>query len=319
MGKHLRIAIVGSGAIGSYYGAKLAYGGSNVHFLMRGDLSEVRSNGLSVRGQGENFWVANVNCHNSTKEIGASDLVLIAVKATSNPKLVDLIPPLLHKGTMLLTLQNGFGNEEFLAKNFGADRVLGGLCFICLSRISRTEVERYDYGHIVIGEYGRKPQLRTHDVVAEFKRGGIQCDVIENLALERWRKLVWNIPFNGLSILAGGIDTAAILHDESLRRTTLGLMDEVIDAANRCGYPLEHSAAHEQMKRTETMGAYKPSTLLDWEAGRPLEIEGIWGEPLRRATAAGASMPRLEIVYTLLKSLGEAERKKRTAAKRDNC
>ena len=93
-------------------------------------------------------------------------------------------------------------------------------------------------------------------------------------------------------------------------------MDEVIGAANRCGYPLEHSAAYEQMKRTETMGAYKPSTLLDWEAGRPLEIEGIWGEPLRRATAAGANMPRLEIVYTLLKSLGEAEQKKRTAAKR---
>ena len=316
---NFRIAIIGSGAIGSYYGAKLAYGGSDVHFLIRSDLSEIRSNGLSVRGKGENFRVTNVNCYNSTRKIGASDIVLIAVKATSNADLVDLIPPLLHERTMLLTLQNGLGNEEFLAKNFGADRVLGGLCFICLSRISRTEVERYDYGHIVIGEYRRKPQSRTHDVAAEFKRGGIQCNVIENLALERWRKLVWNIPFNGLSILAGGIDTAAILHDEGLRRTTLGLMDEVIGAANRCGYPLEHSAAYEQMKRTETMGAYKPSTLLDWEAGRPLEIEGIWGEPLCRATAAGANMPRLEIVYTLLKSLGEAERKKRTAAKRDNC
>ncbi len=316
---NFRIAIIGSGAIGSYYGAKLAYGGSDVHFLIRSDLSEIRSNGLSVRGKGENFRVTNVKCYNSTRKIGASDLVLIAVKATSNADLVDLIPPLLHEHTVLLTLQNGLGNEEFLAKNFGADRVLGGLCFICLSRISRTEVERYDYGHIVIGEYGRKPQSRTHHVAAEFKRGAIQCNVIENLALERWRKLVWNIPFNGLSILAGGIDTAAILHDEGLRRTTLGLMDEVIGAANRCGYPLEHSAAYEQMKRTETMGAYKPSTLLDWEAGRPLEIEGIWGEPLCRATAAGANMPRLEIVYTLLKSLGEAERKKRTAAKRDNC
>ncbi len=278
---NFRIAIIGSGAIGSYYGAKLAYGGSDVHFLIRSDLSEIRSNGLSVRGKGENFRVTNVKCYNSTRKIGASDLVLIAVKATSNADLVDLIPPLLHERTMLLTLQNGLGNEEFLAKNFGA-----------------------------------KPQSRTHDVAAEFKRGGIQCNVIENLALERWRKY---IPFNGLSILAGGIDTAAILHDEGLRRTTLGLMDEVIGAANRCGYPLEHSAAYEQMKRTETMGAYKPSTLLDWEAGRPLEIEGIWGEPLCRATAAGANMPRLEIVYTLLKSLGEAERKKRTAAKRDNC
>ena len=171
----------------------------------------------------------------------------------------------------------------------------------------------------MIGEYGRTPKSRTHQVAAEFKRAGVECSVIENLALERWRKLVWNIPFNGLSILAGGIDTAAILHDKALRRITLALMDEVIDAANKCGYPLEHSAAHEQIKRTEMIDAYKPSTLLDWEAGRPLEVEAIWGEPLRRATAVGANMPRLEIVYTLLKSLAEVERQKKSAANRDNC
>src|SRR5207249_6571606 len=197
----------------------------------------------------------------------------------------------------------------------GFERVLGGLCFICLSRISPGVVERYDYGHIMLGEYQRKPTKRTRQLASEFKRCGIKCRIVENLVLERWRKLVWNIPFNGLSILAGGIDTAAILNDEDLRRTTLGLMEEVIEAANKCGYRLERSAASQQMKRTETIGAYKPSTLLDWEAGRPLEIEPIWGEPLRRATAAGAKAPRLEIVYALLKSRGETERRKESAAK----
>src|SRR5437660_8338402 len=175
---------------------------------MRGDLSEIRREGFSVHGKGENFRVAKVNCYNSTEEIGRCDLVLIAVKATSNADLVDLVPPLLHQRTALLTLQNGLGNEEFLAAHFGAERMLGGLCFICLNRISRTLVERYDYGHIVIGEYGRAPRLRTKEVAAEFARGGVQCSVVEDLALERWRKLVWNIPFNGLSILSGGIDTA---------------------------------------------------------------------------------------------------------------
>src|SRR5438552_4955577 len=299
----IRIGIVGSGAIGTYYGAKLAHAGSDVHFLMRGELSEVLRNGIFVRGEGENFRVAPINCYNSTKEIGPCDLVIVAVKATSNSDLGDLLPPLLHEQTMLLTLQNGLGNEEFLAGHFGAERVLGGLCFICLSRISRTEIERYDYGHIVLGEYGRASQPRTHQVAAEFQRGGVTCSVTEDLLLERWRKLVWNIPFNGLSILGGGIDTSAILADVALRRATLALMDEVIVAANKCGYPLPSAAALEQIKRTETMGAYKPSTLLDWGAGRPLEIEAIWGEPLRRATAAGAPAPRLEIVYALLKAL----------------
>jgi 2-dehydropantoate 2-reductase len=127
--------------------------------------------------------------------------------------------------------------------------------------------------------------------------------VVKNLALERWRKLVWNIPFNGLSIVAGGIDTAAILADEQLRRTTLALMEEVVVAANKCGLYLENSAIQEQIERTQAMGAYKPSTLLDFEAGKPLEIEAIWGEPLRRALTAGAQVPRLEVLYSILKSL----------------
>src|SRR5206468_4508264 len=234
-----RIAVVGSGAIGSYYGAKLAYGGSNVHFLMRGDLSELREKGLCVRGKGENFRVANVTCYHSTKEIGPCDLVLIAVKTTSNANLVDLIPPLLHEQTALLTLQNGLGNEEFLAEHFGAERVLGGLCFICVNRISPTEVKAYDPGTLVIGEYIRSASRRTHAIAAQFAACGIDCSVTDDLALERWRKLVWNIPFNALSVLAGGISTAEILADDGLRRATLALMDEVIDAANACGHALD--------------------------------------------------------------------------------
>jgi 2-dehydropantoate 2-reductase len=305
-----RIAIVGSGAIGIHYGAHLAHGGSDVHFLMRGDLGEVRRNGLYVRGKGSSVRVADVNCYNSTNEIGQCDLVIIAVKATSNGDLVDLIPPLLHDRTALLTLQNGLGNEEFLAGHFSAERVLGGLCFICVTRISRTEVEAYDSGTLVIGEYARNAGKRTHAIASQFATCGINCSVTDDLAFERWRKLVWNIPFNALSILAGGISTAGILGNDGLRRATLALMDEVVDAANTCGHALDKAVAQEYIKHTEVVGAFKPSTLSDWEERKPLELQAIWGEPLRRATAAGAKMPRLEIIYALLKSL-EATREAR--------
>lgn len=303
-----RIGIVGSGAIGSYYGAKLAYAGSDVHFLMRGDLSDVRRDGIFVRGEDENFRVSKINCYNSTKEIGPCDLVIIAVKATSNSDLVELVPPLLHERTMVLTLQNGLGNDEFLAEHFGAERVLGGLCFIALNRVSRTEIERYAYGHIVLGEFGRASQPRTHEVAAEFTRAGVTCTVRDDLALERWRKLIWNIPFNGLSILAAGIDIAAIVGDKDLRQVVLELMDEVITAANKCGHALPRDAWRKHMERGEKMGPYKPSTLVDWEAGRPLEIEPIWGEPSRRAVTAGGQMPRTEMIYALLKQLDNGRR-----------
>ncbi|MEO5721215.1 MAG: 2-dehydropantoate 2-reductase [Chthoniobacterales bacterium] len=303
---NFRIAVVGAGAIGGYYGAKLAYFGRDVHFLMRGDLREVRRFGIRVRGKTENFRLAKVNCYNTTEDIGPCDLVLIALKTTANKELRHLIPPLLKKGTMLLTLQNGLGNEEFLAENFGAERVMGALCFVCLIRESRGVIEQYGHGRIVLGEYQRYPLPRTHDVSWEFKRCGVVCSVAENLQRERWRKLVWNIPFNGLAVTAGRLDTAAIMADDKLRATALALMDEAIAAANLCGYALPTAEALEQMKRTEKMGAYKPSTLVDFEAGKPLELEAIWGEPLRRAQAAGAEMPQLRALYERLTQASEA-------------
>jgi 2-dehydropantoate 2-reductase len=228
---------------------------------------------------------------------------LIALKTTANSNLPSLIPPLLHDRTMLLTLQNGLGSEELLAENFGAERVIGGLCFVCLNRVAPGMIEHYDVGRLVSGEYSGYPLARTHDVAWEFKRCGVVCSVAENIGRERWRKLVWNIPFNGLSVVAGGLDTAAILADDSLRARTLALMDEVIGAANKCGYALPTAVALEQIKRTETLGAYKPSTLIDYEARRPLEIEAIWGEPLRRARTAGLAMPELEQLYHELREL----------------
>lgn len=306
----MKIAVVGSGSVGTYYGAKLAHAGGDVHFLMRGDLSDVRRDGIFVRGEGENFRVAKVNCYNSTDQIGPCDLVIVAVKATSNPDLVALVPPLLHQRTMVLTLQNGLGNDEFLAEHFGAERVLGGLCFIAVDRPSKTEVERYDYGLVILGEFGRPVQPRTREVGDQFIRAEVKCLVTDDVARERWRKLIWNIPFNGLSIVTGGLDTAAIVADKDLRQLTLDLMEEVIVAANRCGHALPSDAWHEHMKRTEAMAGYKPSTLQDWETGKPLEIEAIWGEPMRRARAVGGKMPRTEMIYELLKQLDRRRQSK---------
>lgn len=304
----MRIAIVGAGAIGSYYGAKLGCHGRDVHFLLRSGFDEILRDGIRVRGKSESFHLTDVRDYKSTRGIGRCDLVLIAIKATANEALLELIPPLLHEGTALLTLQNGFGNDEFLTQHFGAGRVLGGLCFICLNRVAPGVIEHFDYGHINIGEFEGEPRPRTYDIVAEFQKSGVICRAVENLACERWRKLVWNIPFNGLTIAMGGITTEEILRDDALRSEALNLMDELINAANKCGCELPAATSSEQMTRTETMGAYKPSTLLDFEAGRALEIEAIWGEPLRRAEAAGARMPRLAQLYQRLKAL-EASRR----------
>ena len=238
-----------------------------------------------------------------TRSIGTVDLVIVTLKATDNEALLDLLPPLLHDETMILTLQNGLGNEAWLARHFGEARVLGGLCFVCLNRTGPGVVEHYSQGAVALGEYQRQPTERTRAVVAEFQRCGIDVRPAENLEEARWRKLVWNVPFNGLAIAAGGIDVSVILSNESLRLLARELMSEIIGIAGRLGFEIPLTFIEKQMRATVPMGAYRPSSLLDYLDDRPVEVEAIWGEAYRRGLAAGSEVAHLETLYHLLKVL----------------
>ena len=298
-----KIAVVGAGAVGCYYGGLLARAGNDVHFLMRTDLDAVRANGLTIVTRGETLRVPRVQACATTRDIGACDLVIVALKATANAALEELLPPLLGPETAVLTLENGLGNEEFLAERWGAGRVMGALCFVCLNRTAPGVVEHYDHGTLSVGEFRRAPAARTLAVAEAFRDAGIDAKAVENLVTERWRKLLWNIPFNGLAIAAGGATVADVLADEGLRSLARRLMDEALDAARRLGHDIPDDFADFQIERSYSMGAYKPSSLIDWKAGRPVEVEAIWGEPWRQGVAAGASMARLETLYRLLKTL----------------
>lgn len=305
---NLRIAVVGSGAVGCYYGGKLAQFGREVHFLMRSDLEHVRKHGLRILSKQGNVHLPKVNCHASTGEIGPVDLVLIAVKSTANEALDDLIPPLLKPdgSTMLMTLQNGLGNGTTLAERFGAENVLGGLCFVCLNRTAPGVIEHLAHGRIEMGEYVGLPQPRTWEIQGEFKRCGVVCAVMPDLGLARWRKLVWNVPFNGLSIAGGGIDVGRILADDDLLYLARGLMSEVIGIARKLGHQIPDSFVEKNIENTRSMGAYRPSSLIDFLEKRDVEVEAIWGEPCRRGFNAGAEIGRIEMLYHLIRRLVRA-------------
>jgi 2-dehydropantoate 2-reductase len=292
------LAVVGSGSIGLYYGGKLASQGHDVRFLLRSGYEEARRDGIRIFSPlGGDVHLDNPQVFRTPAEIGPVDLVIVAVKATANAALPDLLRPLLHAETALLTLQNGLGGEEFLADHFGAGRVMGGLCFVCLTRRTAASVDHAERGSISIGEFNRPPLPRTREIVGALQAAGINARLVDDLANERWRKLAWNIPFNGLAIAAGGKTTADILADPALHAECRALMDEVIATANALGHVIEKEFADHHLERTYPMGPYKPSTLVDWLAGNELEIEPIWGEPLRQAQRAGIAMPHLERLY----------------------
>jgi len=296
-----RIAIVGSGALGCYYGALLARAGHDVHFLVRSARAAVLARGIRVQTPTEKFHLKKVQVYGSTEEIGACDLVIVALKATANDVLKKLLPPLLGPATLVLTLQNGLGVEEPVADIAGADRIMGALCYIAAERTAPGVVRCVFPGVMTIGKFGKPAGERTHNVAAMFAKAGVKCDAQDNLEAMRWRKLVWNVPFNGLAIAAGGVTTDVIMADEGLRTLARRIMEEVVEAAAKFGHEIPRSFVDLQFERTAKMGRYRPSSLIDFEEGRELELEEIWGEPVRRAKAVGATVPRMEMLYSLLR------------------
>jgi 2-dehydropantoate 2-reductase len=151
-----------------------------------------------------------------------------------------------------------------------------------------------------LGEFGRAAGERTLAIADAFRRSGVKCTVSDNLAETRWRKLVWNIPFNGLSIAAGGLTTDCILAQPELLAEVHALMREVQSAAAAHGHDIPDAFLDRQITITAPMGPYTTSSLVDFLAGRSVEVEAIWGEPLRAARAANVPVPRLEALYARL-------------------
>jgi 2-dehydropantoate 2-reductase len=331
----MKIAVVGCGAVGSFYGAKLAQAGQEVHFLLRSDFEVVRRQGLQIRSRQGDFRI-RPKCARTPEQIGISDLVIIGLKTTANREFPKLLPPLVGPGTAVLTLQNGLGNEEQLARLFPAAQILGGLCFVCLNRLEPGLVHHLDHGLVVLGEFQRFPEPRTHDLASMFRQAGVVCKVTDNLARAHWEKLTWNIPFNGLGVASAAgyelvaadagnwpaqrglapemgslqpcLTTEQLLADPKWEQLARELMGEVIAAARGLGFDLPDDLRDKQIERTRTMGPYRASTLIDFAAGRPLELDSLFREPLAQATKAGVPTPRLRALCRVLERLDEHSR-----------
>lgn len=300
------VAVIGAGAVGCFYGARIAKAGHAVKFLMRSDYQAVKEHGLTIQSIWGDFHL-NAEVYPSSEQIGPVDLAICALKTTSLDCARSLLAPVAGPRTRILALMNGLGVEEKLAEWFDPGRIFGGLAFTCINRIGPGHIHHLDYGHVLISHL-RGDIEQAEQIAAVFRAGGIKTDTCECIQRARWQKLCWNIPYNTLSITAGGVTTDAIMADPGLRQLVDRLMEEVMAGAAADGAPLPEALPQQMVNNTLKMKPYKTSMLLDYEAKRELELEYILAEPIRRAETNGVAVPYMKGQYWLARFLDRLNR-----------
>ncbi len=292
----MKIAILGAGALGGYYGAMLARAGFDVRFIMRSGYQRARDEGIHVDSDKGVIHLEHPTICASGEECGPVDLILVCWKSSSNAALASALPPLLHESTDVISFQNGMGNVETIANYLEPHRVYLGLCFISCMMKPTGEVEHRGGNDVQIAPLHAEDA--THARATQYsellKGAGISARAFEQIEEILWRKLSWNIPFNGLCLAHGGISIEQLFAMPSEVERARRIIREVADCAALRGHPLADNLVEMQIARTQPMGGFIPSSAMDYLMGRPIEYQNIWGIPLERAREVQAQVPEWE-------------------------
>lgn len=296
----MRFGIIGSGAIGAYYGARLAQHGEDVHFLFHSDYEHVVEHGLQINSVAGSFHLDHVQAYRRAQDMPKCDIVVVALKSTNQHLLRTLLPPLLKDDTWVLLIQNGIGLEEDFAKEFPHTGVLAGLAFICSTKTGPGLVEHTDLGRLNIGNYNCNDEARLQQFVDTFTQAGIEARTADH-ATARWQKAVWNMCFNGLTV-ALNTQVDKLVDCEATAKLCHDLMMEVVEAARACGVEaLDAQTAERSLEMTRGMKPYSPSMKVDFDHRRPMEIYYLYTRPIAEALKHGYDMKMMRMLEAQLR------------------
>lgn len=302
----MKIAVLGSGAVGGYYGAKLAQARHDVTFIARGaHLDAIRARGLQVKSPQLGDFVVQARAEQDTGAVGAVDLVLLAVKAYDNVSALPMVGPMLGPSTAVLTLQNGVDSAEELANAVGAERVLGGTTYIATAVTAPGVIEQTGtYRRIVFGEvFGELPRLSdraraVHDALAG---ADIQSEVVGDGRVPIWEKFIYLVSLAGFTG-ATRLPIGPLWSDPFIRTQFLDGCREVEAVARAEGV----NVASDRIQQIEAFvagipGTMRSSLLIDLSQGKKIEVEALQGSVVRRAARAGVAAPIMSTLYAVLK------------------
>jgi len=301
MTKKPEIVLVGTGAVGSFYTGKLAQAGASVSFVCRSDFEEVQKNGVFIKSVlGDYSFRPKEVVRAISDYSGTPDYIIVATKVLPEINVPSLIAEKVDKNTTIVLLQNGINIEPPIMSAFPDNEIISGLAFICVSRESFGCIDHQDYGRLVLGTYPTGKSPRAEELAALFNSVDVKCETNEDIITARWKKLVWNAPFNPMSVLAGGATTREMMNSPETLKLVQNVMKEVLALAEKTGNPIDSTFIDAMIEDTSKMTPYKTSMLLDYEGKRAMEVEAILGNAVRLAAEKKLPVPHLESLYGLL-------------------
>ncbi len=298
----MKILLIGPGAVGALYGAKLAQVGAEVSVVCRSDYFEVKERGISIKSLWGDFVFRP---HQVLREVAdfkdRADLILITTKVLPEIDLPSLIAPVATPEASIAIIQNGIFIEDDLAKVYPNNHFLSIIAFVATRKERAAEIEHDGDGRLTIGEYQNSNQSKTKQLMDLWLKSGVPCVLSEDIQLDRWKKLLWNASFNPISVIAGGLDTKQILDDPKLKNLVRNVMLEVKILAAAQGYELSEELVDQTIKATSDRKVPAiTSMLLDFRAKRQMETEAILGNALKFAREKNLALPLIEQFYRQL-------------------
>ena len=300
----MKYAVIGTGAIGGFYGGRLMRAGNEVNFLLHTDYEYVRENGLQIDSCDGSFHLDHVKAFRKTADMPEVDVILVCLKSTREHLLKEMLPPIIKNNPLVVLIQNGIGLEDDLHALFPELQIAAGLAFICSGKVGPGHIDHQCYGSINIGNYSCHDDALMNQFISDLKAAEIEVNTVEYLEA-RWKKAVWNMPFNGMTVALDTM-TNKLLENPSTRQLIRDQMMEVVGAAKALGVNgVDEAFVEKMIQMTDAMTPYKPSMKLDFDNHRPMEIDYLYSKGIQQAANAGYRMHKLEMLEQELRFLEE--------------
>jgi 2-dehydropantoate 2-reductase len=296
----MRVAVMGSGGVGGYFGAHLARGGAEVAFVARGaHLAAMREHGLAVTGP--DAFQLRVTATDDPATIGVVDLVLFAVKLWDTEPAIAQVKPVVGPDTVVISFQNGVLKDEMLAKAFGPERIMGGVCYVATSIAKPGVIARVGpLERLVFGEFDGKATPRAMRFLDEFRAGGVNAELAPDIRREIWEKFVFLVALSGTTTTMRST-VGPIRENPQTRQFFLDLMREVVAVGRAQGVDLPEDYAEQRLALVDRVAPDMTSSMHhDLERGNRLEVRWLAGAVVELGRARNVATPLNRAVADIL-------------------